>query len=352
MDWCDNVDHGWQTQIVLLTAVAGAGKSTVAHMIAHLCHQHQLPLSSFFFSKGNVMSPKCLWSGVARYLATKNKSYRQSLTSILKSDPSMATAAFDEQFRELILEPLHHRPPLADNPLIIVIDALDECDEDSFQTLSELLRDSIPELPHCIKVFVTLRSVKVVDNYFHSSSSIHCMRIDLSDDKNLQDCRKYIELQVSALKKLPQETKGNWLPDFEQKLATHAGGLFVWVSIVMEYLKKGTTDPVAELKDLLDLNVSRKDVPAEKNLDALYTVILSKCNWEDKIFKHDYPIVMGAIITAKSPLSITTWDTLLSPFLKTALKNIISELHPLLSGMDQPSTPIQLLHQSFRDYLK
>src|SRR5258708_11352962 len=61
---------------------------------------------------------------------------------------------------------------------------------------------------------------------------------------------------------------------------------------------------------------------------------------------------MGAIVTAKSPLSITAWATLLSPLLKTSFQNIISELRPLLSGTDQPSTPIQLLHQSLRDYLK
>src|SRR5258708_39776277 len=61
---------------------------------------------------------------------------------------------------------------------------------------------------------------------------------------------------------------------------------------------------------------------------------------------------MGAIVTAKSPLSITSWATLLSPLLKTSVQNIISELRPLLSGTDQPSTPIQLLHQSLRDYLK
>ncbi len=42
---------------------------------------------------------------------------------------------------------------------------------------------------------------------------------------------------------------------------------------------------------------------------------------------------------------------MLSPLLKTSLGNIISDLHPLLSGTDQHSTPIQLLHQSFRDYL-
>src|SRR5258707_5885208 len=61
---------------------------------------------------------------------------------------------------------------------------------------------------------------------------------------------------------------------------------------------------------------------------------------------------MGAIFTAKSPLSSTAWDSLLSPLLRTSLVNIISELRPLLSGTDQQSTPIQLLHQSLRDYLK
>src|SRR6266446_616835 len=93
-------------------------------------------------------------------------------------------------------------------------------------------------------------------------------------------------------------------------------------------------------------------MPAEEKLDVLYTAILSKCNWKDKTFKYDYPIVMGAIVTAKYPLSITAWGTLLSPFLKTSLENTISELRPLLSCTDQPSTPIQLLHQSFRDYLR
>ncbi len=144
-------------------------------------------------------------------------------------------------------------------------------------------------------------------------------------------------------------TMGNWLPDFEQKLVTHAGSLFVWVSIVMEYLRNKTTDPVAALEDLLDLDASRDDVQAKEKLDTLYTLytaILSKCNWKDKRFKHDYPIVMGAIVTAKLSLLITAWATLLSLLLKTSLQNIISELHPLLSGTDQPSTLIQLLHQS------
>src|SRR5258708_3157174 len=334
--------------MALCTGVAGAGKSTIVHMIADSCAKCNVLRSSFFFKEGRITSRKYFWSGVARSLAIRSKSYHQVLTSVLEKDLSMAAAAFDQQFRKLILEPLHHRPPPSDSPLIIVIDALDKCDKEASRTLSELLRDSVPKLPHCIKFFVTLWPIRVVDDYFPSSSSIHHMRIELSDPMNLQDCKAYIHSQV--LKELPRVTTSNCLPDFKQKLVMHAGGLFVWVRIMMEYLRK-SIDPVNALEYLLDMDVSREKLSPEEKLDALYNAILSKCNWEDPIFKHDYPIVMGAIVTAKSPLSTTACDTLLSPLLRTSLGNIIAELHPLLSGTDQHSTPIQLLHQSFRDYL-
>src|SRR5258708_38211969 len=149
------------------------------------------------------------------------------VTSILENNLSITTAVSEEQFRKLILKPLHHGPPPANSPPIIVIDALDECDGDAFQTLSGLLRDSVPELPRCIKFFVTSRPVRAVDDYFHSSSSIHRMRIELSDEKNLQDCEAYIHSQVLKLKELRRVTTDNWLPDLEQKLVAHAGGLFV-----------------------------------------------------------------------------------------------------------------------------
>ena len=49
MGWCENVDHDWQTQIILLIAIAGAGKSAMAHTMAHLCAKRGILLSSFYF---------------------------------------------------------------------------------------------------------------------------------------------------------------------------------------------------------------------------------------------------------------------------------------------------------------
>ena len=48
------------------------------------------------------------------------------------------------------------------------------------------------------------------------------------------------------------------------------------------------------------------------------------------------------------------WEALLGPLLfpKTSVQETISELHLLFMGMNECSTPIQLLHQSVQDYLK
>ncbi len=136
MGWCRSVKHHWEKQVVLLTAVAGAGKSAVAHTIAHRCAEEEILLSSFFFRTGETTSPEHLFSSIARSLAIKRESYCTILTTILEDTPSIATTTFDEQFRKLVLEPLRRRPPPEDIPLIIVIDALDECDLAPLNSLS------------------------------------------------------------------------------------------------------------------------------------------------------------------------------------------------------------------------
>ena len=351
MGWCRNVEPPWKSQVVLLTAVAGAGKSTVAHTIAHQCTEHGILLSTFFFRARETASPDHLWSGVARSLAIRSESHRAILTTILENDPTIATAAFDEQFSRLVLESLCRLPPPDNAPLIIIIDALDECDEGASETLAKLLRDKVPMLPRTVKIFVTSRHTRVVDNYLLKSSSIQVLNINLLDNENLQDCEVYIRSQVSELKGL--RPAADWSPDLQQRLSERAHGLFVWVSTVMDYVKNKSVNPLVALEALME-GTSRDNVPAEENLDALYTAILKKCNWRDPAFKHNYPIVMDAVLAAKLPLSMDVWDALLSPLLfrKTSVEDTLSELRPLFTGTDRRSTPIQLLHQSFGDYLK
>src|SRR5258708_23165194 len=123
MGLCRSGKRQREKQVVLLTAVAGAGKSDVAHTIAHRCAKEEILLSSFFFRTGGSTSPEHLFSSTAISLAKRHSSYRAILASILQDAPSIATATFDEQFTRLVLEPLRLRP-LQHTRLILLIDSL------------------------------------------------------------------------------------------------------------------------------------------------------------------------------------------------------------------------------------
>jgi hypothetical protein len=173
MEWCGNVDH---VQVALLTAVAGAGKSTVAHTIAHSCAKRDVLLSSFFFREGKTTTPKYLWSGVARSLAIRSKSYRQTLTSVLESRPSIATAAFDSGSLYSNLFVTDHPRPTAFSLLSSM----------PWTSVTRMQSQSCPNFLGTVFLSSLAASnsssphVRVVNSYFRSLSSIHRCRWDNS----------------------------------------------------------------------------------------------------------------------------------------------------------------------------
>lgn len=43
-------------------------------------------------------------------------------------------------------------------------------------------------------------------------------------------------------------------------------------------------------------------------MTALYTEVLSTCDWSDREFVHDYNLIVGTIVAAKTPLSSSPSD--------------------------------------------
>ncbi|KAF8344205.1 uncharacterized protein EI90DRAFT_3114958 [Cantharellus anzutake] len=350
MNWCRNTGDN-ENRLMLLTSVAGAGKTSIVHTIADRCNKEAILLLCFFFRVGEQPRPDCLFSGIAQALASRDADYRAFIISALRKDPTLSTAPFTMQFEELVASPLHilRRPR---HPMVVVIDALDECDEEAYQPLAKILCEEVPKLPSSIKFFVTSRHVDLVNRSLSRHFPINHLTIDLLDDTNVHDCAAYIRFQLQELK--------NWHPNLAHKLQNEdsavqeildrAGGLFIWISTIFRYMKKPRKDPMRTLSSLLDTGTERSKVPTEKMMDDLYTRILKKFDWEDEDFAHDYPIVMGAILVAQQPLSVTAWDAILSPF-NSSVQYALAELAPLLSGVEDPHIPVRILHQSFRDFI-
>ncbi|KAF8339122.1 uncharacterized protein EI90DRAFT_2463744 [Cantharellus anzutake] len=354
MTWCRNTGEN-ENRLMLLTAVAGAGKTSIALTIAKQCASEGdvTLLLHFFFKAGERSRPDFLFSGIARTLADHDPVYRTFIISALRKDPSLSTALLATQFENLVALPLLHKPPPLDRPMVVIIDALDECDKEVFDSFADILREEVPRLPSSIKFFITSRHTDLVRRSFSPQFPISRLAIDLSDDTNVQDCATYIRFELQKLK--------NWHPDLRhnlqdedktvQEILERASGLFIWISTIFRYMKTANKDPMRTLEGLLNTGTKRSTVPAEGMMDRLYTSILKKCDWEDEDFAHDYPIVMGAIFVAQRPLSITAWDAILSPFLKSPVRYSLAELAPLLSGVEDYHFPVRILHQSFRNFI-
>ncbi|KAF8330838.1 uncharacterized protein EI90DRAFT_3059468 [Cantharellus anzutake] len=305
MTWCHNTRDS-ENRLMLLTAVAGAGKTAIALTIAERCASDEdvTLLLHYFFKEGERSRPDFVFSGIARALADHDPVYRTFITSALRKDPSLSTTSFTMQFKKL--------------------------------SLAEILGEEVPKLPSSVKFFLTSRQFDLVNRYLSPDYPIYRLTINLSDETNVQDCAKYICFQLQKLKKLHRD---------------YANGLFIWISTIFRYMKMANKDPMRTLESLLDTGAKRPDVPAEKMMDDLYTSILKKCAWDDEDFADDYPIMMGAIFLAQQPLSITAWDAILSPSLKSSVRYMLAELAPLLSGVEDSHIPIRILHQSLRDFV-
>ncbi|KAF8339520.1 uncharacterized protein EI90DRAFT_2246261 [Cantharellus anzutake] len=351
------VPQHWENEnrLMLLTAVAGAGKTSITLTIAERCASEEdvTLLLHFFFKAGERSRPDSLFSGIARVLAEHDPVYRTCIISALRKDSSLSTAPLAKQFRDLVASPLLHKPPPPSHPMVVIIDALDECDKEAFEPLAETLGEEVPKLPSSIKFFITSRQFDLVNRFLSPNYPIDRLTIDLSDKTNMQDCAAYIRSQLQKLRKVHPDLRHNLQDEDKsvQEISERANGLFIWISTIFCYMKTTSEDPMMTLKSLLDTSAKRSKVPAEEMMDRLYTNILKRCNWKIEGFVHDYPIVVGAIFIAQQPLSIASWDRILLPFLKSSVRYTLAELAPLLSGVENPHIPIRILHQSFRDFI-
>ncbi|KAF9781916.1 hypothetical protein IL306_012763 [Fusarium sp. DS 682] len=146
--------------IFWLDGKAGTGKSTISRTLARELSRHHKLGANFFFkrSESDRRSLQKLFTTMASQLATKNAILATHIKNAIDADGNITNKGLQEQFEKLILEPLskvNHNLGTP-NPLILVIDALDECEAESSQVES-ILRKLCQGKALGLKVFITSR---------------------------------------------------------------------------------------------------------------------------------------------------------------------------------------------------
>jgi hypothetical protein len=156
-EWAEPLDSKC---IFWLNGMAGTGKSTIARTVAQTYKEKGRLGATFFFKKGEADrgNARYLMSAITKQLVM---SYQQLVPSILKAienDPNISAKSLSEQFDKLLLQPLLSLNQSEPATTMIVIDALDECEqEDDIRAILQLL----PQLQEskCMRprIFLTSR---------------------------------------------------------------------------------------------------------------------------------------------------------------------------------------------------
>ena len=351
--------------IYVLDGVAGIGKSTIAKTVAENAAGINTLGASFFFSRNDDKrkTAKTFFSTIAYQLAHYDKDFADEIHEALLRTPHVVTQMPVKQYSTLIAEPLKKYFTVAGNPILIVIDALDECEHDG-DTLLKVFADSIKNMPR-LKLFITTRPeyhIRNVLDRYHHLKRFHLQDIEKSVVQS--DIRLYLDFHLSE-NQVQDEFPGiqiTWKPaekDMEL-LIESCGTLFIIASTAVKFiLDSKRSDPGKQLSRLLR-GLSRQDFSGSKHttvMDSLYKQILlsavpddddSDNEEEDDWFGH-YQIVVGTIVALQYPLPCFALSAVVD-LAPDDVKRALCHLYSLVAPTGQDLT-FQVHHKSFPDFV-
>ena len=340
-----------------MSGMAGLGKTTVSYSFSEVLEKSGMLGATFFCSRLDVECSKVdrIIPTILYQLAGRFPAVHESLLPILESDKEAGTKSIRLQFRDLFTPVLTAAfSELSKRPVIIIIDALDEC---SNLTHVQLMLSMIANLPVMlpIKFFLTSRPEKELRTGFHRKVFPSLDRFNLHDieaDIVQADIRLYITEKLLQISECRSEVSGSgedWPPEHElNSLVEQAGRLFIYAATACEYINQG-----GNVKSRLSAVTSIRMKGGRNQIDDLYSDILTRAYDEaDGEGVADIKAVLRAVITAPSVLSAHSLSILTNRGLDRVW-SALSLLHSVIS-MPQSRDPhafISTFHASFPDYL-
>ncbi|KAF5254878.1 hypothetical protein FANTH_374 [Fusarium anthophilum] len=346
--------------ICWLPGLAGTGKSTISRTISRNLKAQGLG-ASFFFKKGagNRGNGQHLFSILAYQLALYLPPILPYILGAVKEDHSLAMAPIQIQWQKLILDPL---VKLQEGgfikPIVFVLDALDECDE---QGRGEIFRLLLATCPGILRVFLTSRPELDITGYFaseplHKEIVLHKLQVETIES----DLRVYllqamesfvVEYNRTHRQKHLQLSSG-WPGDERfELLLNKALPLFIAAATFVRMIcdRHWAKSPDYKIGFITD-TASRVNSAYESLYKPVLTLILSGAPHEDQDeVKQSFVDIIGSLVFLASPLSIIP----LAKLLVVDTWSISSQVDPLRSVIDVPEddSPLRLFHLSFRDYI-
>ncbi|CCA77814.1 related to WD40-repeat protein (notchless protein), partial [Serendipita indica DSM 11827] len=331
--WAD--DDTSDKPIFWLCDIAGSGKSTVAMSAVESWRQQGVLGGRFFFSiassEGSTTDKFC--STIARDLVEYLPELAPHVAGAVKQHPSFMRSSLEEQFQNLVANPLHHWQ----GRVFIVIDALDECKSGSqrrelVETLSKAVRGN-----KTLRIFMTSRPDPVVQAVLGSlsiKSKLEDRLHDITHRDNIGDIALYVH----------QSLDGVLSEDKRRRLIDKANGLFIWASTACRMLTNETS--LVPTETMYNRLISMDQVGA---IDDLYGLIFERTEPGNHEIMYK---MLALLLAAFEPLTTDDLDDILNyTGVLGSAKALVRNLGSVLTE-DSTTRMVQFRHPTLVEYLR
>ncbi|KAF8761304.1 WD40 repeat-like protein [Rhizoctonia solani] len=311
LDWAHDPEVG---RTCWLNGMAGTGKTTIAYSVCEALKEEYQLAASFFCSR---TIPQCrqvkhIIPSIAYQLARFSLPFWLALDKALEADPDTHTLALETQYKKLIVEPLLASQDSLPRSFIVVIDALDECENEGIVgQILDLLLSTKYTLP--VRYLMSSRPEKEIT-------------------RRTENC-------------------GNTSDNPPRR----CGALFIYASTICRYIRQA--HEVDALGEALNLITNSTAIPMKQDnknvIDDLYTTILLTAFHRseiDEMRETKMRDILETVICAMEPMTLHTIGQVVG--LKNA-EQVDRLLKPLRSVLNvgKENKLVTPLHASFPDFM-
>ncbi|QRW08759.1 WD repeat-containing protein [Ceratobasidium sp. AG-Ba] len=336
-------------KIYWLNGMAGTGKTTIAYSLCEYLENTGMLAANFFCSR---QLPACrdvnrIMPSIAHQLSLFSRPFRFALSSVLDENPEAHNQILARQFEKLVVLPVEKAQHTLPTSLVVVIDALDECeDSDGVDRMLDALLTHASRLP--MKFVMTSRPDPIILDRMRSKQGAQLrkeLRLhELNHSVVRQDIKTYLTVELEPAKLTVSDL---------ENIVNRSGVLFIYAATVARYIGYDNFSRSAtRLKQILAASVTSTS-NGHKEMDNLYNTIIKAAlddNALDESEKDEMKLVLHTVVCAQEPLTISALAGLLKIPHVTSVRAALRPLFSVLQVADEQET-VTTLHESFPNYI-
>ncbi|XP_046858129.1 protein TANC2-like [Xenia sp. Carnegie-2017] len=260
------------SNVMILIAGPGVGKSVFAAEVCRRYSEKKKLAASHFcrYNRSDERNPRMLIESLACSMCDTISDFKCKLNEELQRKHSYESLT--DAFRVLLNNPLHSLEH--QEPMLLVIDALDESQVDGKSELLELIAEEFDRLPKWIKIFITSRPELPVQKELKDVNPVEITTL-LRDENNEEDLHKYLRHQLNnrlqkdcyLLQSLVKKCEGSFLYAYYAQLSLKEENIELTYENIQQLVPSGLSGVYAKqfkkVKELLTKKSPRNSVISE-----------------------------------------------------------------------------------------